>query len=445
MKLHIATYRVQAATANKQFVIDTEKHCAVWGKSGVGKSTLLKSIVVEHIRAGGGVGVVDPHGDLVDDLLEFIPINRTNDVVLLDPKNDRPIGLGLLEGKDQALSLDALITVIKSIWSDGWGPRTDQLITNVALAVLDVYPKPTIIHVHRFFASKDNQKAVFDRVKDPVVKDFIATYQGWEKRQREEATAAPANKISKFLTNPLLRAVYGQTKNLNFREVLDKRRILLCKVPKGSLGSDVSSMIGATVIFKLFQASLEREHLPYERRVPFLLVVDEVKNFADGPLLSQIFAEARKFRLTLFIAGQMPSQLEEPQEVFGNVTTNIAFRLGGKDAQLLEQEGGLEVPGKAYVQLPNRWMYATTVIDDVVVGPARAEMLPPIRKDGHENRKRDVVRWSHDNYGTDRAQVEREIADLLAEDAWTSRAKTSTKHSKASRSSKPSERQQLPS
>lgn len=445
MRLHIANHRVQAATGGKKFEIPLDKHAAIWGKSGVGKSSLLKTISVAAMRAGLGLTIADPHGDLIDEILELVPVERTNDVILFDPKNDRPIGLGLLEGKDQSLSLDALITFIKTRWPDGWGPRTDQLITNVTLAILDIYSKPTIIHVHRFFSRKENRKLVFERAKDPVVRDFIEMFEGWEKRLREEATAAPANKISKFLTNPLLRDIYGQTKTLNFREVLDKKRILLCKLPKGSLGSDVSSMLGSTILFKLFQASLEREHLPFEKRVPHLVVLDEVSSFADDATLSRIFAEARKYRLTLFIAGQMPSQLDEPAEVFGNVTTNIVFRLGGRDAKLLEEEFGLEVPSKALVQLPNRWAYATTVIGDVVVGPVRAEMLPPIQKNGGENRKRDVIAWSLNNYGTDRAQVEREVADLLAEGGWKSKPKHTNKQSRVSKPLKASEQPRLPS
>lgn len=434
MRLQIGTYNSQ--TARLPFNLDTERHCAIWGKSGVGKSTLLKTICVEHIRAGGGLTVIDPHGDMVDDLAGFIPIERTNDVIVLDPKSDRPIGLNIFDGKDELLSLDALITFIKTRWPDGWGPRTDQLITNAALAILDVYQRPTLIHVHKFFSNKENRKQVFERAKDPVVRDFIAMFDSWEKRLREEATAAPANKVSKFLTNPLLRDVFGQAKSLLFREVLDKKRILLCGVPKGSLGSDVSSLIGSTVIFKLFQAALEREHVPYEDRIPHLLVIDEVKNFADGSMLSQIFAEARKYRLTLFIAGQMPSQLEEPQEVFGNVSTNIVFRLGGRDAKLLEEESGGEIPAGAFVRLPNRSFYGSTIVDDVVIGPVRSEMLPMIKRNGGENRKRDVLNWSLNNYGVDRKQVEQEIADLLTEDTWNSKPKRMSKHSKSTRSSR---------
>jgi len=442
MRLQIGTYNSQTATL--PFNLDTERHCAIWGKSGVGKSTLLKTICVQYIRAGGGLTVIDPHGDLVDDLAGFIPIDRTNDVIVLDPKGDRPIGLNIFEGKDKLLSLDALITFIKTRWPDGWGPRTDQLITNAALAILDVYQKPTIIHVHKFFSNKENRKHVFERAKDPVVRDFIAMFDGWEKRLREDATAAPANKVSKFLTNPLLRDVFGQAKSLSFRDVLDRKRILLCGVPKGALGSDVSSLIGSTVIFKLFQAALEREHVPYEDRVPHLLVIDEVKNFADGSMLSQIFAEARKYRLTLFIAGQMPSQLEEPQEVFGNVSTNIAFRLGGRDAKLLEEECGGEIPAGAFVRLPNRSFYGSTILDDVVIGPVRAEMLPSVKRNGKENRKRDVLNWSFNNYGVDREQVEREIADLLAEESWRSKPKRTSTPSRATPSSRPAEEPQSP-
>ena len=434
MRLHIGIYNSQTATL--PFTLDTERHCAIWGKSGVGKSTLLKTICVQHIRAGGGLTVIDPHGDLVDDLTGFIPIDRTNDVIVLDPKGERPIGLNIFEGRDKLLSLDALITFIKTRWPDGWGPRTDQLITNAALAILDVYQKPTLVHVHKFFSNQENRKRVFGRAKDPVVQDFIATFDGWEKRLREEATAAPANKVSKFLTNPLLRVVFGQAKSLPFREVLDRKRILLCGLPKGSLGSDVSSLIGSTVIFKLFQAALERECVPYEARVPHLLVIDEVKNFADGSMLSQIFAEARKYRLTLCIAGQMPSQLEEPQEVFGNVSTNIAFRLGGVDARLLEEETGGEIPAGAFVRLPNRHFYGSTVVDDVVIGPVRAEMLPMVRRNGHENRSRDVMNWSRNNYGVDRSHVERDIAELLAEDTWNSRPKRISKRSRSIATSK---------
>lgn len=395
-----------------KFFLDSTKHAAVFGKSGVGKSSLLNRTAVEIMRAGQGLTFIDPHGASVDTLLNMVPKDRMEDVILFDPSLPRVTSFNILEGRTPELALDTLITIVKNLWPDGWGPRTDQLITAGVLAVLELEPKPTVVHVHKFFSNSTYRARVLRKSRNPLIKDFEEMFEHeWDKRQRSEATAAPANKFAKFLVNPALRLVLGGSKSLDLKEVMDHRRILFVKIPKGSLGADVAQLIGSVIVSKLMLAALSREG--QRERPPHLLIVDEVSNFTKGIPLDVILSEARKYNLTLLLAAQTLSQLPEPAAVFGNSTTILSYRLGGKDAKDMAEEFGGGFPPSPLLNRPNYTFYGITVKGAQPVGPYTVTALPPIERRKEDASKKTVIARSQANWMTDKHRIESQIDKSL--------------------------------
>jgi hypothetical protein len=244
------------------------KHTAIFGKSGVGKSTLLRNMIAWDIDHGAGVAVQDPHGSLVDEILETIPRHRTNDVIYFNPKDHtRAMGLNIFDqgdAQERALLVSYLISIFKALWGDSWGPRMEDILRNAAFA-LSEQPQPvSLLALPRLLNDPSYRRAVLRHVKNPVVKAFFHTYEhGWTKQFREEAIAPVLNKVNAFITNPLLRAVIGQaTSAFRFRWVMDTGKILLCDLSKGALGEDASSLLGSLITTKLYLAALRASRSP---------------------------------------------------------------------------------------------------------------------------------------------------------------------------------------
>src|SRR6266540_4296584 len=237
------------------------KHMAIFGKSGVGKTTLLRNMVVADLLAGNGLTVVDPHGSLVQDLLDCIPPHRTNDVIYLNPAHpERVIGLNVLQSVGQhqrSLVVSSIISILRNLYPHNWGPRTEYILEHVVYALLEQKQPVTLAAVPKLLIDSDYRKQILQSVSDPAVQSFFHFYEQQNDRLREESIAPLLNKVSKFITNPLLRAVIGQpTSSFDFRSMMDSGKILLVNLSKGALGEDVSSLLGSLVVTKLALASL---------------------------------------------------------------------------------------------------------------------------------------------------------------------------------------------
>ena len=425
----IAMHRIpigESFDTRKPFFIaqaDRAKHMAIFGKSGVGKTTLLRNMISVDLAAGAGITVIDPHGSLIADVLELIPRVRSNHVIYLNPQGQagRVLGLNLLEVDSEhhkPLVVSSLISIFKNLWPDGWGPRSEFLLSNTVYALLAQTRPGTILAVQKLLTDEGYRKQLASRVSDPAVHAFFDVYdRQWERRFREEAIAPLLNKVNKFVTSPLLRTMLGQPQSsFNFRTLMDEEQILLCDLSKGNLGADVTSLIGSLVVTKLSLAALSRQDTPEEQRKPHYLYVDEVQNFVYGIDLPTILSEARKYRLALTIATQTLGQLTDASRaaVFGNCGTIASFRISGDDASALEQEFAGQLPARELQTLADYELYLSTLIDGAPAGPYPLRTFPPFGKTGQENSPERIIRASMLRYGRPRAVVEAKLRAFLA-------------------------------
>jgi len=406
---------------NKKFGIkadDRRRHMYVIGKTGMGKTTMLENMVIDDIRAGRGVGVIDPHGEFAEKILDFIPEERVEDVIYFDPNDiDHPIAFNPLEqvGTEyRHVVASGIMGVFKKIWPDVWSARMEYILNNSLLALLE-YPNSTLLGIMRLLADKEYRKKVVDNLQDPVVKSFwVNEFARYTQKFETEATAAIQNKVGQFVTNPLIRNILGQTKSaVNMRKVMDEGKILIVNLSKGKIGEDNSALLGSMIITKLQLAAMSRADVPESQR-PFIrdfyLYVDEFQNFATDSF-ANILSEARKYRLCLILAHQYIAQLSEKVKpaVFGNVGTIVSFRVGAEDAEFLEKEFYPEFVANDLVNLPKYNIYLKLMIDGVAARPFSAQTLEPYSKPP-ESFKDVIIANTRQRYGTPRAKVEEKIA-----------------------------------
>jgi CxxC-x17-CxxC domain-containing protein len=402
---------------NRRFGIKTDdrrRHFYVLGKTGMGKTTLLENMVISDILAGHGVGIIDPHGDFAEKILNFIPSERVNDVVYFNPADfDYPIGFNILESVDEQhkhLVAAGLMGVFKKIWPDVWSARMEHILNNCILSLLD-FPGSTLLGVNRILTDKEYRKRVVSKIKDPVVKSFwTEEYARWEDRFRNEAIAPIQNKVGQFLSASVIRNIVAQVKStIHVRQIMDEGKIFIMNLAKGRIGEDSSRILGGMLITKLQLAAMERVNVLEADRRDFYLYVDEFQNFATQSF-ANILSEARKYHLNLIIAHQYIEQLDEEYvrpAVFGNVGTIVTFRVGGKDAEFLEQEFTPQFVIEDMVSLGKYDVYLKLMINGVASAPFSARTLPPIGNPTGNGEK--VIRVSRERYAQPRKDIEDKI------------------------------------
>ncbi|EKD78847.1 MAG: hypothetical protein ACD_41C00250G0005, partial [uncultured bacterium] len=392
---------------------DRRRHVYVVGKTGMGKSTLLENMIIADIRAGEGVALVDPHGDLAEKILDYVPSSRVNDVIYFNPSDTQfPIAFNILEsvGPDyKHLVAYGLVGVFKKIWADSWGPRMEYIMTNTILALLD-YPGSTLLGLMRMLVDKAYRKKVVAKVMDPVVKTFWADeYANYSEKFRTEAIAPIQNKVGQFLASAIIRNIVGQSKStIEMREIMDNQKILIMNLAKGRIGEENSALLGAMMITKLQIAAMSRVDVPEESRKDFFLYVDEFQNFATDSFAG-ILSEARKYRLCLIMAHQYFEQLGDVVKaaVFGNVGTMIVFRVGATDAAELELEFAPQFLPTDIVNLKKYTFCIRLMVDGVATEPFSAIGLAPAT--GATNTKDTVVKVSRERYARPQSLVEDRI------------------------------------
>ncbi len=396
---------------------DRRRHMYVIGKTGMGKSTLMENMIIQDIRAGRGVCVVDPHGELVEKVINFIPSHRVNDVVYFNPADlDYPIAFNFLEkvGAEQRhLVVSGLIGVFKKIWADSWGPRLEYVLHHAISALLE-YPGSTLLGIMRILTDKSFRNRVVDKISDPVVRSFwIDEYSKYPDRFQAEAIAPIQNKVGRFLSSSLIRNMVGQVQSsFSFRDIMDNQKILLINLAKGRVGEDNSALLGAMLITKIQLAAMSRIDIPENERKDFYLYVDEFQNFATESF-ANILSEARKYRLNLIIAHQYIEQVEEEiaAAVFGNVGTIVAFRVGATDAEYLEKEFFPVFVQENLVNIPKFQIYLKLMIDGVASEAFSARTFPPVEMDSSVplDIKEKVIKVTRERYSKSREVVEDKI------------------------------------
>ncbi|MFH0928041.1 MAG: type IV secretion system DNA-binding domain-containing protein [bacterium] len=393
---------------------DRRRHMYIMGKSGVGKTTLLENLIYQDIINNHGLAVVDPHGDLPEKIIGFVPESRTNDVIYINPADmENPVGFNVMEYEKEEqkyLIASGLMGVFKKIWPDVWSARMEHILNNCILALLD-YPESTLLGVNRILTDRDFRKSVVNAVKDPVVRSFwLHEFERWEPKYQKEAIAPIQNKVGQFLSSTLIRNIVAQTKStFDIRKAMDTGKIIVINLSKGRIGEDASKLLGGMIITKIQLAAMERVDTPEEERQDFYLYVDEFQNFATEAF-ANILSEARKYRLDLIIAHQYIEQIEEEivAAVFGNVGTIVTFRMGAADAEFLEPEFTPDFVIEDLVNLPNHQVYCKLMIDGLTSKPFSASTLPPLGRPSQENLDR-VIAASRKNYAKPRAEIEAQI------------------------------------
>ncbi|MBU4332390.1 type IV secretion system DNA-binding domain-containing protein [Patescibacteria group bacterium] len=394
---------------------DRRRHMYLIGKTGMGKTTVIENMIIQDIRAGNGVALVDPHGDIADKILDYIPSNRVNDVVYFNPADlDFPVAFNVLEQVDAShrhLVSSGLVGVFKKIWADSWGPRLEYVLRNAILALLE-YPGSSLLGIMRLLVDKAYRKKVISKVTDPVVRSFwVDEYSKYPDRFQSEAIAPIQNKVGQFLSTFLIRNIVGQVKSkLDMREIMDTKKIFIMNLAKGRVGEDSSALLGAIMITKVQLAAMSRVDIPEEERKDFYLYVDEFQNFATESF-ANILSEARKYRLDLIIAHQYIEQLDETVQaaVFGNVGTIMCFRIGAADAEAVVKEFEPEFTETDLVNLAKFDVYMKLMIDGVSSAPFSAGTLPPLAADIQEGNREKIIKISRERYAEPRKEVEEKI------------------------------------
>ncbi|MBX4205465.1 MAG: type IV secretion system DNA-binding domain-containing protein [Candidatus Doudnabacteria bacterium] len=418
---------------------DRRRHMYVMGKSGMGKTTLIENMVIQDIINGHGVAFVDPHGDSVEKILDYIPSNRVNDVIYFNPADmDFPIAFNPLESVDEKykhLVASGLMGVFTKIWAGVWSARMEYILANTILALLDS-PGNTMLGIARMYVDKNYRKRIVDNIKDPVVKSFWRDeFANYQDKFRSEAVAPIQNKVGQFLSSAIIRNIVGQTRSsIDLRDIMDNKKILLVNLSKGRIGEDASALLGAMIITKLQLAAMSRVDIPEEERADFYLYVDEFQNFATESF-ANILSEARKFRLNLIVAHQYIGQLVHDRNtivrdaIFGNVGTMIIFRVGADDAEFLEKEFEPTYTMNDLVNLAQYSIYLKLLINGVTSNPFSAKTLPPIStKTGNGDK---VISVSRERYGTERSVVEEKINKWMGAEFHTEAAKIESESAEA--------------
>ena len=398
---------------------DRRRHLYALGKSGTGKSTLLLNLIQQDIESGAGCALIDPHGDLAQDVLGLVPASRVADVVYFNPTDlEHPPGFNVLEGTQRDrrhLVASQVVSSFRHIWSDSWGPRLEYILYNSLAALLDA-GEHTLLSLPRLLTDARFRDHVVGRVEDPMVRRFwVEEFARYEPRFAAEAIAPVQNKVGQFLAAPVIRNILGQVKSTATPgTAMARGQIFIANLAKGKIGEDKANLLGSLLVTSFQLAAMERAEIPEHERKDFYLYVDEFHNFTTDSFAG-VLSEARKYRLCLTLANQYLAQMSEPLQaaVFGNVGSLVSFRVGANDASILEREFDHDVAIQQLTGLDAHHVFARLSVDGAPGVPIRGRTLPaPGRRD---TRRARVIQRSRDRFTRPRALVEGKINRWLKE------------------------------
>lgn len=355
-------------------------HMYVIGKTGVGKSTLLETLIFQDIERGRGLTVLDPHGELVKSIVDRIPPARANGLIYFNVA-DPSCRLGFnpiqfVPERRRGLAAAGLLDAFKKLWSDSWGPRLEHLLRNALFTLLE-QPQGSLADLLRLFHDRDYRAEALRHVKNEQVREFwLKEYAGYPERLRGEAVAPLQNKVGAFLADPLLRRILTGNNDIHVRDIMDNGKILLVNLSKGIIGEDVAGLLGALLVSRINLAALSRADTPSAERRPFFCYLDEFQTFSSLAFITML-SELRKYRVGMTLGHQYLDQLDPGVQaaILGNVGTQIVFRVGAADAELFAQEFYPHFTVTDFTNLPNHHVYLKLMIDGMVSKPFSAETL----------------------------------------------------------------------
>lgn len=398
---------------------DRMRHLYVIGQTGTGKTTIMKNMIAQDIAAGHGVCYIDPHGTDIQDILSYIPKERIDDVIYFDPAyTARPMGLNMLEfdpryPEQKTFVVNELMNIFNKLFDmkTSGGPMFEQYFKNSAFLVME-HPESgaTLLEIGRVLSDKAFREMKLSHCKNPIIKQF------WINAEQTTGDQSLANfvpyitsKFDNFISNDIMRPVVLQEKSVfNFREIMDNKKILLVNLAKGRLGDINANLIGLLIVNKIQMAALSRVDMYGQKMEDFFLYIDEFQNVTTDSIES-ILSEARKYRLSLNVAHQYISQLEDniKNAVFGNVGSLAVFRVGAEDAEFLESKFKPVFTAKDIMKIDNWNAYVSMLIKGQPTKPFNIATLPPPQ--GDMNMVENLKELSYLKYGRDREEVEEEI------------------------------------
>ncbi len=410
-----------ASLEEKKFIfglkrIDRRRHAYIIGKSGVGKSKLMELLIRQDIEYGYGLCLIDPHGDTIEDILPSIPENRIDDVCIIDPSDiDYPASFNPLANIDPSFKhqlTQGLIEVMEKQFGANWTPRLEHVFRFTCLALLD-YPHATMRGMISMLSDRNYQQKVVEYIEDDMVKRFWAIeFADWSEKFDTEAIIPLVNKLGQFLSNPMLRNIFGQKENkIDLEKLMNEKKIILINLSKGKIGEENSSFFGSMFITKIKQAGMARATMPQAERNDFYLYVDEFQNLVTDTF-ENLLSEARKYGLCLTVAHQYVGQLlpKVQAAVLGNTGTIIIFRVGGEDAVKLKPEMAPIFDVKDMINLGMGQIYIKMTIDGETYDPFSAETLK-VLPSTHPSYKEEIVKRSREKYSISADAAKKLIAE----------------------------------
>ena len=384
---------------------DRRRHIRTLGKTGTGKSTLIANMAIDDLKKGRGLAVIDPHGDLIEILLDYIPKNRINDTIYFNPADSRPPTINPLEVKNREeaeLSASGLLSIFTKIWANVWSARMEYILRNSFLTFAQI-PDSTLADVLKILANKRFRDRVVDKLEDPnLVHFWKEEFDKMPDRLQKEAIAPIQNKVGQFVLSPLIRGIIGQPKgSFSIEEIMDDGKIFLANLSQGRIGEDNANLLGAMLITKIQLAAMQRVDIREQERRDFYLFVDEFQNFATTSFI-KILSEARKYRLNLMLANQYMAQVDEDVQkaILGNIGTMISFTAGAEDAQILHQEFSEVFSQNDLVNLSRYQIAIKLTIRGQSNRPFLAHTLPlPVSRNANREK---VITVSRERYGMSR-------------------------------------------
>jgi len=401
---------------------DRQRHVYVVGKSGTGKSEMIAKMILQDIKMGHGVAVVDPHGDLVERVLGNIPKERIDDVIHFNPSDiERPMGLNMLDARDETqkdMAVQEMISIFYKLFPPEMiGPMFEHNMRNVMLTLMSDHKNPgTLAEIPRMFSDQEFADEWIAKLKDPVVRAY------WEKEMaktsdfhKSEMLGYLVSKVGRFVENEMMRNIIGQRhSSFDFRQIMDEQKIFLCNLAKGKTGDVNADLLGMIIVTKLQMAALGRADMEEHLRKDFYLYIDEFQNFVTDSIAT-ILSEARKYRLCLIIAHQYIGQLVKNNDtkikeaVFGNAGTMFTARIGPEDVETLEKVYAPDFSGYDLINSDKVTWYVKMIVDNASVKPFTLNFNMAPR--GDRELAEAIKELSRLKYGRDRAVVEAEIME----------------------------------
>jgi len=383
---------------------DRRRHTYIIGKSGTGKTTLIANMAIDDIRKGRGVAIIDPHGDLCNHVLDYIPSSRINDCCYFNPADPEYMyPLNVLEAKNEGqkeLIASGVISIFKKLYgATSWGPRLEHILRNTVLTLVNT-PGSDLTHIVEILTNKSfRERAVSQLTNQTLINFWQNEFGRMDPKFQTEAVSPILNKVGQFISSTNIRNTVAHAKSkINIQEIMDQKKILIADLSTGRLGEDNSALLGAMLITQIQLSAMNRVFQAADERSDFYLYVDEFQNFATEAFI-KILSEARKFKLNLIIANQYMSQLDRTIQdaILGNVGSIMSFVVGNQDAYILSKEFGAQFPPEDLIKIGRYQVICKLSIDSETTQPFYAATLPPLSCKNQQKDK--LIRTSQERWG----------------------------------------------